>query len=506
VEREPINRQHETVRAFAPGMFGLEADECRALCDDRVGRALDQLFDADRASLLTDVVVAVSRRFGVRFDELHNDSTTIRFTGNYRKAKGRSIRGRRAPWITYGHSKDRRPDLKQLLFVLTVTGDGGVPVQFRCEDGNTNDSVTHIQTWDALRQVAGRSDFLYVADSKLCSRETMDHIDRRAGRFVTVIPRSRLEDAEFRKWVQQHDPPWELVWDRPNPYKKHGPRDRWFVFRAELPSREAWPVTWVFSSLLALRQEETRREQIAMAIEDLQRLKQRLASPRSRVRKASEMELRIEKILQHHHVERYLRVQRITKQEQRYYQSRRGRPGPETSYRRVTHRRYDIAWEVDETVIAFDRKSDGMYPLLTNDRSLSSAQVLEAHKGQPNIEKRFEQCKTVHEIAPVFLKNEGRIAALFFLYFLGLLIQALIERELRMAMRRERIDQLPIYPEDRQSRQPTTEQVFRLFSLVERHVLLRRGKIVQRFDPKLTSLQHQVLDLLGVPEGGYFFS
>ena len=65
-----------------------------------------------------------------------------------------------------------------------------------------------------------------------------------------------------------------------------------------------------------------------------------------------------------------------------------------------------------------------MYPLMTNDRSLSAAQVLQAHKGQPMIEKRFEQIKTVHEIAPVLLKNEGRIEALFTLYFLALLVQA----------------------------------------------------------------------------------
>jgi transposase len=51
------------------------------------------------------------------------------------------------------------------------------------------------------------------------------------------------------------------------------------------------------------------------------------------------------------------------------------------------------------------------YPLISNDRNLSPAQVLEAHKGQPMIEKRFEQTKTVHEIAPVLLKNEGRIEA-----------------------------------------------------------------------------------------------
>ena len=52
-----------------------------------------------------------------------------------------------------------------------------------------------------------------------------------------------------------------------------------------------------------------------------------------------------------------------------------------------------------------------MYPLLTNNKTLTPAQVLEAHKGQPTIEKRFEQTKSIHEIAPVFLKNERRIEA-----------------------------------------------------------------------------------------------
>ncbi|EQD27766.1 Transposase, partial [mine drainage metagenome] len=146
-----------------------------------------------------------------------------------------------------------------------------------------------------------------------------------------------------------------------------------------------------------------------------------------------------------------------------------GRPGPETAYRKVTKRRFDITWSVDEEAIAYDHRSDGMYPLMTNDRTLSSAQVLEAHKGQPMIEKRFEQVKTVHEIAPVFLKDKGRIEALFTLYFLTLLVQALIERELRLAMTREAIEELPLYPEQRQCALPTTEQILRLFSLAERH-------------------------------------
>ena len=503
VEREPIYRQQETVQNFAPSAFGMTAEQAHQLRDDQLGRALDRLFDADRGSLLTAVVVAVGRQFRVRFRELHNDSTSVSFTGQYRGARGRQVRGRRAPWITYGHSKDHRPDLKQLLFILSVSADGGVPVQFRCADGQTNDSRTHLQTWEALREVAGRPDFVYVADSKLCSGEAMDAIDRQGGRFVTVLPRSRKEDAEFRKWLQTHEPTWDLVWDRPHPRRKDGPRDIWRVFRYPLPSRESWPVIWVSSSLLALQHEQRRRERLARAVQELEMLRGKLAGPRPRLRSKPQAQQKVDELLGRLNVARYVRARVVEQHEHRFRQEHRGRPGTKTRYRRITRRRLAVEWELDEAVIAYDRKSNGMYPLLSNDRSLTPAQVLEAHKRQPVLEKRFEQIKTVHEIAPVFLKNEGRIEALFFLYFLGLLTQALIERELRAAMKREAIASLPLYPEERACRRPASEQVLRLFSLTERSRLLRRGRTLQVFEPELTPLQRQVLSLLGLSTRAY---
>jgi transposase len=499
VEREPIYRQHETVHGFADGMFGISAQEMEHLSDDRLGRALDRLFDADRTALLTELVLAVGQRFGVRFEEFHNDSTSISFCGGYRNARGRRIRARIAPAITFGHSKAHRPDLKQVLFILTMSADGNVPVAFRCTDGNTSDSVTHVETWNTLRAVAGRSDFLYVADSKLCSRENMEHIDRAGGRFVTVMPRSRLEDAQFRQWLQTHTPEWSLVWDRPNPRYSDGPRDCWYVHRAPLPSMEAWSIVWVWSTLLTLRQHARRLRNIAAAIEEFERLRQRLASSKTRLRGAPEIDIQIKLVLDKHHVGRYLKVRRVVREEHVFKQTRRGRPGPDTAYRKIIKRRFDVQWSTDEQAIAYDRRSDGMYPLMTNDRNLTAAQVLQAHKGQPMIEKRFEQIKTVHEIAPVFLKNEGRIEALFTLYAVALLVQALIERELRNAMAREAIAELPIYPEQRKCAHPTTEQVLRLFSLAERHQLRQNGRTVQAFNLTLTDLQRRVLDLLGVP-------
>src|SRR4029450_9794915 len=106
VEREPIYRQQETTSGFAEGLFGIDAAQAARLSDDRIGRALDRLFDADRGALLTEVVLALAQRFGVRLQQLHNDSTSISLCGQYRHARGRNVRGRSAPAMVNGVAKE----------------------------------------------------------------------------------------------------------------------------------------------------------------------------------------------------------------------------------------------------------------------------------------------------------------------------------------------------------------------------------------------------------------
>src|SRR5262249_1325379 len=101
--------------------------------------------------------------------------------------------------ITWGHSKARRPDLKQLLYILTVTSDGNLPVYFASESGNTVDDETHIGTWDLLSELIGTANFLYVADCKLASSENLSHIARRVGRFARVLPSVASEHVAFRQ-------------------------------------------------------------------------------------------------------------------------------------------------------------------------------------------------------------------------------------------------------------------------------------------------------------------
>jgi len=102
------------------------------------------------------------------------------------------------------------------------------------------------------------------------------------------------------------------------------------------------------------------------------------------------------------------------------------------------------------------------------------------------------------EVAPVFLKEVSRIQALLCLYFLVLLVQALLERELRRAMTRHQVESLPLYPEERSCRHPTTPQLIELFENVQRHRLVVGKKPLVVFTTKLTRLQRRILGLLGV--------
>lgn len=404
--------------------------------------------------------------------------------------------------ITFGHSKDHRPDLKQLVWILTVTADGAVPIAHRTADGNTTDDTTHIATWDGLVALLGRADFLYVADCKLATRDTMDHIDRCGGRFLSVLPRSRKEDSDVRDWLVDHEPGWVEA-DAHVAHRKDHPDDVWWVAPAPWPSAEGYRIVWVRSSAKVERDAEARRDRIARGIAALDQLNQRLASPKARIKTTVAVEQAIQAALEQAGAARWIGVEVTEQVEERYRQERRGRPGATTRYRKLTRTHHHIAWRVREDQVAHDAASDGCFPLVTNDRDLTAAELLAAYKWQPNLEKRHAQLKGTQLVAPVFLKDPARIEGLLCCQVIAMLVQALIEREIRRAMAARGLRQLSLYPEDRGSAAPTAARVLAIFDGLTRHHLLHDGTVVQTFQPDLNPLQQQVLDLLDIPHDVY---
>lgn len=501
--RTPLYGLGEWAQAYAPEALAITDDVVAGLNDDRAGRALDYLFDADRGSLVTALAVRAIRAFDIALDQLHNDSTSITFAGSYVSASGRMIRGKKALRVTYGHNKDHRPDLKQLLWILTVTADGSVPIHYRCCDGNTNDDPTHIETWDTLRKLAGRSNFLYVADSKLCTRKNLDHIHSEHGRFICVLPKSRKEDAWFRKWLQTHTADWVVALNRSPENESRPTRDVWMATQSPNRSGEGYRIIWVLSLRGAERDKTVRLAVIRKACDGIEELDRRLQGPKTRLRDRAAVAEAAERVIVNAGAARWITATVTEHKDESFRQAARGRPGPNTKYTRTERLRYTVAWKEDAAAIAYDARSDGMYPLITNCEDLSPEEVLVKHKYQPTLEKRHEQLKTVYAVAPAFLKNEGRIEALLLLYYAALLIQALVERQLRQGMESMGLTEVPLYPEARDCRAPTAKRVFDVFAAMQRHELWIGDRLERTFEPELSPLQKQLLELLGVPESVY---
>lgn len=505
VAREPLYGLSQWARRFDETLLGLPRGGPSLLNDDRVGRCLDSLFRADRAALMTAIVVHAVRTFDVDLRELHNDSTTVTFTGQYAGAKGQSVFGHPTHRITHGRNKDHRPDLKQLLYVLTTAADGTVPVWCSVEHGNTTDDQTHIETWDTLRRIVGRPDFLYVADAKLCTKENMEHIAREHGRFITVLPKSRREDPWFRDWMQTHEVPWVELLRRENSRRQDGPDEVYRGFESPMSSIEGYRIVWIWSAQKCVQDRDTRQRRIQRAINDLEHLRARINAPRSRLKTLVRIQDAAAAILAQAQAERWITTEIRILDAPHYTQAKAGRPGKDTQYVRHSRQRFELHWHSQAEALQYDDRTDGIFPLILNDEKLSLRQALIGYKHQPSLEKRHEQFKSVLEVMPVLLKTVHRIEAFLFIYFLALLAEALIEREIRRQMKAEQIPSLPLYPEGRPCKAPTTDRIFHLLEDVRRHRLIDDGRAVQkRFYDDLTPLQRTVLRLLGLSPTAYF--
>lgn len=502
VDHEPVYALGEWAAAFAPALVGLGPEEIGLLNDDRVGRALERLFDADRAALLTGVVLRAVRSFGIDCSELHNDSTSVTFSGDYRRADGRARGGKPTAEITVGHNKDHRPDLRQLVWILTVTADGAVPIAHRVVSGNTPDDGTHVGSWNELCSLIGRKDFLYVADSKLCNRAAMDHIDDNGGRFITVLPRSRREERWFRDWLTRNAPAWTETISVPA-RQRHRLPDVLSCFESPLGSADGHRIIWVHSSAKAARDASLRAARIERAERDLGQLSARLAAPKARIRSRVGAEEAARAILADTNTVDYFELGVADVHDKSYTASHPGSPGPDTTFREIRKARVRLSWKLRPHAVRRAAASDGCWPLITNASDLTPAEVLAAYRYQPHLERRHHCLKGAQAVAPVRLHTPVRIEALLCCHFLALLVHALIERQIRTAMRAAGTRTIALYPEERDCPAPSASRVLDIFAGLTRHHLYRHGQLVQVFEPELDPRQRAVLRLLEVPLSCY---
>jgi transposase len=496
VAKDPLYELAEWIESVDLRALGYPCMPEVRFTDDRFARALDKLYGADRASLQTRLVVAAIKAFEIQLQRIHNDSTTVKACG---RIPGRTRSGLE---LRQGHSKDHRPDLKQLLFTLSISADGAVPIHHQVYPGNRNDASTHIETWEYLKTLHGGADFLYVADSKLCTRRQLDHISSAGGRALTIVPQNLNEAKSFTAALRDEKKPKRLVWRRRKP-NHEDTTEYFYLFDGHYAlEHRRYPIYWFVSSEKRKRDRFSREQRLRKAEQALEELALKLNTPR--LSKRPPIQKAVNEILQKYRLEPFLQV-RIPLHIHRIRLRPRGRPPNQRARYRIRQKvSYSLQWTRQADALQRERRIDGLFPLLCTDPTLSPGQVLKAWKFQPRLEKRFEQFKHVHRAAPLLFKRIQRVEANMFLFFVALMVQALLERHVRQTLKKRKSEPLKLYPEDREAPHPTTSQILKTFSGLSSYTLTQDGRAVETYRDELKPVHHSVLALLDLCEPSFW--
>ena len=465
--------------------------------DDRFGRALDKLFEADRASLVIDIVLRVIEATGVDLSQLHNDSTTVKTTGQMSQKSTTGLQ------FKHGHSKDHRPDLKQIVYNLTISADGAVPLHYKAYPGNRTDDTLHIEIWNTLCQITGRDDFLYVADSKVCTHKQLAHIVRHGGRVVTLMPQTWKEADLFKQAQSQSPRKKERILRRLLPNSEQEYETFYRLAGSDHTAQGHYPLHWIYSTEKKKRDQKTREKRLRKAEADLSELTIKLNIRQLKTR--SQIQKRVEQLLHSHGVESYYHIDIGEVEQESRKQIGRGRPTNKTRYETIINTIYTLTWRRNNAALKREKHLDGLFPILCTDQTLTAKAALEAYKYQPRLEKRFYQLKTVHLAAPTLFKKIERVEAMMLLFFLALILQAVIEREVRKQMNVSKIKALSIYPEHRLAYHPTTAKIFDRFHDISTYQIKTKDRVVEEYRDELTDLQKEILTLLGMTEQDYWY-
>ena len=357
-----------------PGLVGMD--------DDQAYRAMELLADADAEARVQEAVFfAAANLFNLEVDLLFFDTTSTFFQ---REGEDEGADGFRR----FGHSKDHRPDLPQVVIGLAVTREG-IPVRCWCWPGNTNDQTVLPEVKDGLRGWRlGR--VVTVVDRGLSSDANLDYL-RRAGGHWIAGERMRDGSADAAEALS-----------RQGRYQSVRDNLRVKEVRLERTPDRRWIVC--HNPLEAERDQAQRDATIA-------RLEAELAAiAQSRARDAARAKTKAKKVPD----EAHRRAECALRDHQTL-----GRYLRQTATGRLV---------IDRSKIRAEQRLDGKYLLSTSDPDLSAEDVALGYKNLLEAERGFRDLKSTLELRPVFHRLEPRIRAHVLLCWLALLLTRVAER------------------------------------------------------------------------------
>jgi len=484
--------------------FGWDV-ESDAFNDERLAKALDELYYARLAQVHSPILLNAVRAYKLDLSRLHFDTTSFKVFGQYATSHPTDDEDPQAvPHVTYGYSKDHRADLKQIVYGVTVAGDGAVPVVGRVASGNRNDAPEN--RFNILRLIQVLPDprgTILVADSKHFAGETLLLALEHGLRSITMLPRSvGLWDEAFRAFqkARAKGEPLTVLKEEVSE-RESGKTNVWrgrsfdlvYHWEDEEKKEHAIPLRALVvesSSLLELKRASLERARVKER-ESLEKSLRRLEKKDFKCSHDAESAMKDfisrKKPRFHKLTETLVAVNRAKKR------ARRGRPasGEPTKYETVW--RFKLPLEADPAAFEQACAAAGCFILVTTPvegfAPLSDAEIFGDYKAQATVEGVMHWGKSLHEVAPVFLKTPRRIAALGMVCTLALMVHALIQRDVRARLLAA--NETLAGNDNRQTNKPTTEVLFRLFEGI---AAVRSGPTV--LVANLTTEQARALKLL----------
>jgi transposase len=415
-----------------------------SLHDYRLGQILEALFAAHLNRVFGAIALNALDVYTISTPWLHQDTTTITLYGAYEEEPHRG-EGPVPPRPAYGHSKDGHDDLKQVLLSLGVSNEG-LPLRLGVRDGNTSDSretPVAIEECLALGLDGVRG---IVADSKAYCKRTLGLCLEQGVGLITLVPRTCAVRQEVETWGQQHGP-LPLLLEKPGRTRQESPR-HWHgasvVRQVEVTDADGRLDLAEIRFLVVHSSQLADQSAVAYAAAQAKEA-ERLAEHIRRVEArwfacTADAEAAIADYEgrgqgrrgRPPHPWRYhalhYRVEAVSVPKKR---TRRGRPpkteGPqgEVRYRLVVHR--------EALVPAEDTYGWTVLATTVQPEVCTDTEILQAYQEQHiTVEPGFRWIKNPAAISPVWLEKPERIAALAMLTVVGLLVYAVIQRQVRL--------------------------------------------------------------------------
>ena len=459
--------------------------------DAAVGRAMDTIYEAGTRQVFSQIsfnaISALCPDEEIRY--LNYDTTSKNVYGEYDVAEDTG-----GPSITYGRSKDKRPDLKQFMVELMCVHQN-IPILGGAVDGNSSDKKLNHKMLTRMgnhlaKHGIGDGAFVYTADSAMVTEYNLNALWNRL--FITRLPFNYKEaDLAVSRAVRDKSG-WEKV-----PLKESSKVSR---PRAEYK---------LYETTVTLYGKEYRAIVVHSSAHDKRRQKRldnRLADS---VKKVSTDLKEAGKTEYFCRADAEAAAERLTSNDSMYHSLAveveekitygKGKPPKDPAKRKIGSIKYLLNGTINEKTEKIERarEESGCFVLLTNtpvagEMSHSPAEVLAGYKEQHGIERDFSFIKNPTIMNSVFLKKPERVEVLCFIMLIALLVWNLMQHVMRRNIKESGsvVEGLA----GRKTTIPTTYAMTTKFRALD--ILIILG--VRQFSGSLTPVQEKYLEMLEI--------